>query len=382
MEEIRNHLRKESPKVCMVTDGIILPRQMAENGPRWGLGGVCDSNNQFVEESYYDGGWATQGGYYEWNDDEEEYIDEEAVYIGLFFPHWGHFIIDQTTRLWPLPLLCKEQGTFKVAFLGEEMPQNNFLRFFELLGIQKEQLLQIKKPTRFRKVLIPEQSFKSCEWYTREFVEMFDHIVEKVLQGSSETGINHREGKVYFTRRELNKAASSEFGEKYFEKRFIRDGFQSRAPEKLSLDEQIRFWNNTSHIACLNGSIPLSVVFCTNPELRLIVLNKTSIEHRNPYIIMEMRNLSVEYLPVWKEPIKGYPKSLGRGPYLLWPTKAFSEYCKRVNMKEGPKITKIVFGYYFICYLLAIIRGRIPKSIRESKLFCSLRRIKYRKRKG
>ena len=50
--------------VCQtVPYGLILPRRDVEQGPMWGLGGVCDEHNHFVELSAYDGGWATQGGF-------------------------------------------------------------------------------------------------------------------------------------------------------------------------------------------------------------------------------------------------------------------------------------------------------------------------------
>ena len=50
--------------VQTVPQGVILPRKEVENGPRWGLGGVCTEHNAFVELSAYDGGWATHGGGY------------------------------------------------------------------------------------------------------------------------------------------------------------------------------------------------------------------------------------------------------------------------------------------------------------------------------
>ena len=63
-----------------VPQGIILPRKETEDGPRWGLGGVCDPNGEFVSLSYYDGGWATHGGIYPY--DEPEYEDFDVVFFG------------------------------------------------------------------------------------------------------------------------------------------------------------------------------------------------------------------------------------------------------------------------------------------------------------
>ena len=255
--------------------GIILPQKQDANGPRWGLGGVCDSDNRFVESSFYDGGWATHGGFYQWND--EEYVDEDVVYVGMFYLHWGHFLIDLTGRMWFLQKLAKVRSNFKVAYLGDEEPKGNNLRFFELLGIKEEQLLHITKPTRFKKVYVPEQSFKSCKWYTDEFVEMFDEMYDMAMNSEIDFSKLREVDKVYFTRRKFSKAVGSEFGEEYFEKCFTENGYTSIAPETLSLDEQIYLWNHASEIACMNGTIPLNVIFSKNKNLKLIVLNKTSI---------------------------------------------------------------------------------------------------------
>lgn len=50
---------REKLSIEEYSNGIILPRLEVSAGPRWGLGGVCDQNNQFVDTSFYDGGWAT-----------------------------------------------------------------------------------------------------------------------------------------------------------------------------------------------------------------------------------------------------------------------------------------------------------------------------------
>lgn len=68
--------------------------------------------------------------------------------------------------------------------------------------------------------------------------------------------------------------------------------------------------------------------FFNKKDLKLTVLTKTSIPHENPYIFLQARGLSAEFINVYSEPFKNYPKSLGAGPFLLKKTKGFSDYCK------------------------------------------------------
>lgn len=300
----------------------------------WGLGGVCDKEGRFQELSYYDGGWGTHGGAFEWTAEEEEYVNSDAVYFGLFAQHWGHFLIDMITRAWALPILLGESWEFKVAYLGDETPSGNCLRFFELLGVRKEQLYHITKPTRFRKVFLPQQGFKSCEWYSQEHLDMLDLVVENALAETQNEGNEQLPKKVYFSRTHFPKAAVSEFGEGYFEELFVKNGYVSIAPETETLEKQILLWNTAEDIACINGSIPLNLMFCRNDQLRLIILNKTSIRHENPYVLLEMRNVQADFVDIYKEPVKGYPKSLGEGPYLLWPTEDFDDFCREKNWAQ------------------------------------------------
>lgn len=321
--------KKDKSLHCIeVENGIVLPRKECEDGPMWGLGGVCDQNGQFISESFYDGGWAKHGGPYEWS--QETYRDETVVYVGMFFAHWGHFLVDLTGRLWALQGIDPQ---VKIVYLGEEEIAGNNLKFFELLGVRPEQLLHITKPTRFRKVIVPQQSFKSCEWYTEEFRDTFDRIVKNALQKSECYEKWKAVENVYFTRRSFGKAVNSEFGEEFIESCFTQNGYTPIAPETLSLEEQIFLWNYAKKIVCINGTIPLNVIFSQNPGLQLLILNKTSIPHENPYILLNIRNIHAEFLNIYKEPVKGYPKSLGEGPYLLIPGTEFFLFCEKQGFK-------------------------------------------------
>lgn len=364
---MKKYFKNKEPKVDIYDKGITLPSKQVDNGPMWGLGGVCDCNNNFINDSLYDGGWATHGGYYQWED--EVYVDEDVIYIGVFFQHWGHFLIDLSTRFWCINEIKSNNPNVKVAIVGDEFPSGNNLRLFELLGIDEKHIIHIDKPTRFRRVYVPTQGFKSCEWYTDKHIEMFNLITKNALNSNVDFSKVKNYRKVYFSRRSLPKAVSSEFGEEFFEKIFVDNGFVSVAPEKLSLEEQIYIWNNADEIASINGTIPLNVVFSQNENLKVIVLNKTSIFHENPLILLKMRNVKAEFIDIYKEPLKNYPKSLGEGPYLFCYSDSFSNFMKKRGFVN--KYNKIkIKGFFVLSYvkyglsILAIAR-RLKSKIKS-----------------
>ena len=304
--------------------GVILPQKEVADGPMWGLGGVCREDGSFEQLSYYDGGWATHGGGYEWQD--EEYVDQDVVYFGMYFNHWGHFLIDLMGRLW---YFAQGKGKgLKLAYLGEEEPRGTFLQIFQLLGLNQEDLIHITKPTRFRKVIVPEFSCKSCEWYSDEYRGIFDAMIRQVEQEDYEPEKLKQLQKVYFARTSFGKAKATEFGEDLIVEWMKSNGFTPIAPETLSVRDQIYVWNRAEEIACLDGSIPMSLAFSANQNLKLTVLHKTSLEHLNLELYLLMRPCDVKLLDVWHEPFKGYPRNIGAGPFLLYmgeDAKAYSE---------------------------------------------------------
>lgn len=329
---MKEYSKKSNLKISTIPNGVILPRKETKDGPMWGLGGVCDEDGNFVETSFYDGGWATHGGKYDWDISEEVYQDDTVVYMGMFFQHWGHFLVDLVGRLWYT--LCPEFQceNMKIAYLGELEPNGNFLEFFRLLGVTEERLIHIKRPTRFKKVIVPDNSSKSCEWYSQEYVDMFKTIVENALKN---IGINRFEDvkNVYFTRMNFRKAKDTEFGEKLIGQCMEAAHNKLVAPEQLTLSEQIYIWNYAEKIICINGTIPLNLMFCQNKNLKLVVLNKTSIEHENLLFFSEMKNKKVEFINIYREPFQNYPKSLGGGPFLLTVTEELRLYLRENGIR-------------------------------------------------
>lgn len=359
-------------EVVTVPNGIILPQKEVANGPMWGLGGVCDEKGDFVSLSYYDGGWATHGGIYEW--ENEGYMDCDVVYFGMYFNHWGHFLVDLIGRLW---YFAKNKGKkIKLAYLGTEEPKGNFLEFFSLLGIGKEDLLHITAPTRFRNVIVPEFACKSCEWYSQEYRSIFDAMIDTVAaEGYVNEDLPNLE-KVYFTRLAFGKAKASEIGEDKIAKWMETNGFSLIAPEKLTIRDQIYVWNHAGHIVCLDGSIPISVAFSNNPDLTLTILHKTHLEHLNVELYLLMRPCKVTFLDAYWEPFKKYPKNIGAGPFVFHITQDIFDYSAKLGWtvpfsKGQLKLAKVinwcklVLCIWNIKYKIRVMGSKVKQFVRR-----------------
>ena len=160
MKDLLSGFRKRTYKLKahIHENAVILPVKK-DLSTKWGIGGVVSQAGDFIDESIHPGYFSENenrfGGLYSFSN--EIYNDDTVIYMDPIILQWGHFLVDSISRLW-----YALDSNKKIAFCGYGFPQNtlngSYLRFFELLGIYKERLIDIRKPTRFKQVIIPEMS--------------------------------------------------------------------------------------------------------------------------------------------------------------------------------------------------------------------------------
>lgn len=308
----RNYLKNEKLSAVEVNNAVVLPLKKVIGGPLIGVGGVIDEEGNYIEESAQIGKGDTLPrfyGKYEYDKKLERYKDETVIYIGAFPDHWGHFLVDMVYRFWYFSD-CTENC--KVVYCSEKSEIDGvYAEFLELLGVTKERLCRITIPTRYSKVIIPEQGYMACDYYTREYRNTFRTVVEK----AECSGLIPYE-KIYLSRGHFADAQGKEIGEKSIEKNFLINGFQIIYMEEMTLQKQIFYLNHAQKIAALSGTLCHNIVFA-NPDAELIILNKTHIINTHQVLINQMMNIKVYYVDVYKEPFRKFPVSYGGGPFWL-----------------------------------------------------------------
>lgn len=346
----KKHLSDKQLSCKCYDNATILPLKedyREEKNGKWGKGGVVDSQGNFVQESAYTGDWVSQGGLYEYSTVVSK-MDKEVVYIGCISSHYGHFLVDCTTKLWALLKLKKD---ITVAYTGDRKISGNEKRIIELLGVKNENLLHVDKPMSFKKVFVPEQGAKPGVWYTKEYAAVF-----KLIQENIDNSVAHFDDfnrKVYFTRTGYSDAKKKEVGESTLEKVFFNNGFEIHHPEKMDLIKMMELVNAASVVVCINGTIPLNMIFSSNKNLKLVVLNKTDVYHRNLEYFVEICNLNIEYVDVYNK-FKG--NDLGLGPFFVTVTDELKRYLFSNNMTLPNNFNSIKYKDYFIFILLKINR--------------------------
>lgn len=344
--EKRDYLRKKPLTVKKVDKGIILPAK-GDPSVSWALGGVLDEHGEFVKESHTRNEHVF-GGKYEYNQQTLEFVDETVVFMGPFICHWGHFICDQISRLW---YILPDIKKYRVAYCGwnwgneQTSLWGNFLEFMHLLGLSDDQLLDIKQPTQFQAVIIPEFSYIQGDYYTEEFKDIYRRITSNVNITDAE-----KYSHIYFTRRRFSEAIRKERGEAEIEALFEANGYKILAPEQLTLSQQIYYMNNCEYMAAISGSITHNLLFAKEGQ-KVIVLNKMELMNGYQLVIDNIMDVNLTYIDVYR---KIFPVCFGLGPFLIGINKNLKEYAKNsqmiipVNLKYNfvTRIKNVVWYFY------------------------------------
>lgn len=288
--------------------------------------GVLNAQGEYVKESgmrnYSLGEYILPG--------EIKYMDCSVIYCGWLINHYGHFLLQSTTRLYAA--LDEKYKDMKIVFVSKEKNIADFIwQFLELLSINKDRVIIIDECTRFRNVICPSIS-------SRYYLDFTDNFLLPFKQASS--GISPAKyKKVYLTRKYWHNSIGKCFGESEIEKLFENNGFKIIAPEKLSIKEQVAVFKGAEQIAGINGTSFHNAVF-SNRNTTLIILNRNE-EFDSQYIVNEAVGCKWVVIKVHENPL---PVTHPHGPFIVGVTRYLEEFCHDNHFKM-PNVKFFAFAY-------------------------------------
>jgi hypothetical protein len=172
------------------------------------------------------------------------YVDEDVVYWGDIYNAFGEFLLITMSRAWSA--LDKKYAAMKIVLIAKEAPAR-FLNVLEVFGIKRENIIVLRKATRFRNVFVPEQGFEIPFFSSAEYANTFRRMADNIGPGD----MAHSD-KIYVSRAKMG--ARKTFGEEKVQGIFEKNGFEVIYPEKLPLTEQIRIMKNCKVLAGIGGT--------------------------------------------------------------------------------------------------------------------------------
>ena len=282
------------------------------------LGGCCDSNGVFVagHSRHADGRPEnlTCTAAYPVDGEEIPFRDEEVVFGGMMIGHWGHLLTDSTARLW-YPVLHPEAKT-KIVFLDcllrEFAAKRDWRPLMELAGIDPARIEILERPTRFRRIVVPDQAVYSLDAVRPEWILFFDAV-----RANAEPSAFR---KVYFSRTRFSKGDT--FNEDLFESYWRELGFHVVHPEECSVKEEISLLAGADELVATIGTLSHNFLFAKDGA-RATVLLRTGKILRLQLLIGAARRLRTAYVEACRNVL---PTHHFNGVYFLSPTSRFHRF--------------------------------------------------------
>lgn len=321
--------RDKTLRVDEVENGVVLP--LVRSGLDASLrqdsglyrGGVATADFEFVAgflrgaDEFDHQGWFGVNAAYAVPEKRLSRVDEDVIFGGVLFRHFGHFILEGMTRFWYF--LQYPEDRRRIVFvlapiLGSmDVPYN----FCDLLGIARERVLVVERPTRFARITVPEEASHTLAFFTDAYRAPHQRLMEVCGRGDDR--------KVYLTRSAFQKEYGPfHINEEYFEHFYAGKGFRIASPERLPLREQIRLVAGADEVVSTLSTLSHFALFC-RPGTRFTMLTRTDRMMTLQHLVNEASGVDWTIVDVSANCLCA---NQVLGPVLLGPTAYWREYAR------------------------------------------------------
>ena len=251
-------IRCGTPGVSIVEDAVYVPEELT---------GSKGSQRGKIVQSLLESSAVADELY-------EHEIDEEVVYLGWLFDHFGHFLMQSLARTW---FLAKVSPSVRVVFDPPNrawgQPTGWVLRMLEAFGVPPERIIVLDAPTRLRRLIIPEPLFEP-RGIAHDHVVRAHEAMARPYQAVAErlaADVTPSEQPVYLSRRLLPPSQRTIVGEEELEEVLLANGFRIVHTETMTFEDQVRLVNEHAVIFSNAGSAAHNVLFALHqPRLHLL----------------------------------------------------------------------------------------------------------------
>ncbi|OIQ33205.1 MAG: hypothetical protein BM562_02160 [Alphaproteobacteria bacterium MedPE-SWcel] len=227
---------------------------------------------------------------------------------GVLWAHFGHFLVESTSRLWALDHL--DRPVDGVLFVPKRPAVGDQVRGFhkEFLGLMHDDLpIRVAAdPARVEELVVPGQGFglgAIIEGTSRYRDSIHARFARDVVPAGSD--------RIYISRSRLGLGKGGLLGEEQLEQYLSEEGYEIFHPQDHSLTEQIARYKAAKKVIAADGSALHLYAMVGRPDQRVaMVLRRKSTAHTlltdnvrhfcgcNPLVIGALRT---EWVPVDKQ---------------------------------------------------------------------------------
>ncbi len=183
------------------------------------------------------------------------------IYLGWFFNHYGHFLLESFCRAWILPgqdLDPETKFIFHIHSKSGAVSERN-IEFLSLLGISRDRIVFADENLRVQKLIVPTQQAVLARKMSLEVASIYQLIAKKVIAECDHSSPE----KIYISRRKLLSSDRKYINEYLAERSYSNAGYSVIHPQDLSAAAQVSLFALAEQIAGTDGSGLHAVLFCT-----------------------------------------------------------------------------------------------------------------------
>lgn len=310
------HIMEGDLSVKTYKNALVLPSTGYNENIRL-LGGVVDCDGQFIEAS----GYCEYANIpYDVNEDDVQFDPDSVLYVGCIHTCYGHSFTDNIKKLWYLKSNKWHGRIIYIAEKNKDFPiwQRDIYR---ILNIDTSKWEKIVKPTRFVKVVMPDDCFLKKNGLFRYSIVYKSLINQMTTNCPVFTNLQY--DKIYLTRTGFRNIWR-EYGEESIELEFKKAGFKIISPEKYNIAQQIYMMQNAKVVVATEGSCAHNMVFCKQGT-KAVVLRKADYPNAHQLMIAQLFDLDLTYIDAHHSS-RNSKTVRTLGPFYLCITKHLAKY--------------------------------------------------------
>jgi hypothetical protein len=215
-------------------------------------------------------------------DAPHEHLKGRWLFAGMYYAHFGHFLVESTSRLYALAEHADVDGIFfypKMQVTHEYKPYRQYKPVFEHLGLGGVKARLAQKPVTIEEIAFPPPAFGIGDMSAgrpeyRAF--MRDRLTRTCPADGAED--------LYITRSGLNTRRGRIILEEHLEGLMEAEGYRVFHPQGVSFSEQIAQYRAAKRIVALDGSALHLAAMVAEPGTKIGIINRGPSANIEDYI--------------------------------------------------------------------------------------------------
>jgi capsular polysaccharide biosynthesis protein len=230
------------------------------------------------------------------------------LFGGIFYGHFGHFLVESTARLWAADLVEDLAGIVfypKQKMTHERRLYRHMTPFFDLCGLDHLAIRAPQSPVLIDELVTPPPGF-GMDAMMAGRPEYRDWARQSLGRDIAPAGAEH----IYVSRARLPSKRGSILLEERLEALMAAAGYTIFHPQEAPLHHQIAQWKAARRIVGLDGSALHLAAMLAQPGAQVALINRGPSQNIEDYVRQFRRFAGIDPLRI--EALNGYYHAAGR----------------------------------------------------------------------